>query len=151
MQSERGWRIHSCPMLKIRGVEHVAIAVDDLDAAIAKYGEVLGLSSESREYVESQKTETVRLPLGGAALELICPRGNEGLARFLERRGPGLHHIAIEVEGIEDALAFLDGLGVALIDRSPRIGAQGHKVAFLHPKATGGVLVELVDKGEHGT
>jgi methylmalonyl-CoA/ethylmalonyl-CoA epimerase len=136
-------------MLKIRGVEHVAIAVDDIDAALAKYREVLGLSSESREYVESQKTETVRLPVGLTALELICPRGNEGLARFLERRGPGLHHIAIEVEGIEDALAFLDGLGVPLIDRSPRIGAQGHKVAFLHPKATGGVLVELVDKGEH--
>jgi methylmalonyl-CoA/ethylmalonyl-CoA epimerase len=136
-------------MLKIRGVEHVAIAVDDIDGALAKYREVLGLSPTDREFVESQKTETVRLPVGGIALELICPRGNEGLARFLERRGPGLHHIAIEIEDIEGALAFLADLGVALIDRSPRIGAQGHKVAFLHPKATGGVLVELVDKGEH--
>ena len=136
-------------MLKIRGVEHVAIAVDDIDGALAKYREVLGLSPTDREYVESQKTETVRLPVGGIALELICPRGNEGLARFLERRGPGLHHIAIEVEDIEGALAFLAALGVALIDRAPRVGAQGHKVAFLHPKATGGVLVELVDKGEH--
>lgn len=138
-------------MLKIRGVEHVAIAVDDIDGALAKYREVLGLSPTDREFVESQKTETVRLPVGGIALELICPRGNEGLARFLERRGPGLHHIAIEIEDIEGALAFLADLGVALIDRSPRIGAQGHKVAFLHPKATGGVLVELVDKGEHRT
>jgi methylmalonyl-CoA epimerase len=137
-------------MLKIRGVEHVAIAVDDIDAAAAKYREALGLSAGERELVESQKTETLRLPIGASALELISPKGNESLARFLERRGPGLHHIALEVEGIEEALAFLQGLGVPLVDRAPRIGAQGHKVAFVHPKATGGVLVELVDKG-HGT
>jgi methylmalonyl-CoA/ethylmalonyl-CoA epimerase len=134
-------------MLKVRGVEHVAIAVDDIDAALAKYREVFGLEAAAREYVESQKTETLRLPVGASALELIAPKGNDGLARFLERRGPGLHHIALEVEGIEEALAFLEGLGVPLVDRSPRIGAQGHKVAFVHPKATGGVLVELVDKG----
>lgn len=134
-------------MLKIRGVEHVAIAVDDIDAALAKYREVFGLTAGEREYVESQKTETARLPLGFSALELISPRGNESLARFLDRRGPGLHHIAIEVEEIEKALQFLDEMGVPLVDRAPRIGAQGHKVAFVHPKATGGVLVELVDKG----
>lgn len=133
-------------MLKILGVEHVAIAVEDIDAALAKYREVFGLAAAEREYVESQKTETVRLPIGGMALELISPRGNEGLARFLERRGPGLHHIAVEVEGIEEALDFLASQGVPLVDRAPRIGAQGHKVAFVHPKATGGVLVELVDK-----
>jgi len=139
--------MHSCLMLKIRGVEHVAIAVDDIDAALAKYREVFGLTAGEREYVESQKTETARLPLGFSALELISPRGNESLARFLDRRGPGLHHIAIEVEEIEKALQFLDEMGVPLVDRAPRIGAQGHKVAFVHPKATGGVLVELVDKG----
>jgi len=147
VQTRRGSRIHSCPMLKIRGVEHVAIAVDDIDAALAKYREVFGLTAGEREYVESQKTETARLPLGFSALELISPRGNESLARFLDRRGPGLHHIAIEVEEIEKALQFLDEMGVPLVDRAPRIGAQGHKVAFVHPKATGGVLVELVDKG----
>jgi methylmalonyl-CoA/ethylmalonyl-CoA epimerase len=138
-------------MLKIRGVEHVAIAVDDIDAALAKYREVFGLSAAEREYVESQKTETARLPVGASALELISPKGNESLARFLERRGPGLHHIAIEVEEIEKALQFLDQMGVPLVDRAPRIGAQGHKVAFVHPKATGGVLVELVDKGARAT
>ncbi len=137
-------------MLKIRGVEHVAIAVDDIDAALAKYREVFGLVAAEREFVESQKTETLRLPVGTSALELISPRGNESLARFLERRGPGIHHIALEVEGIEEALAFLETLGVPLVDRAPRIGAGGHKVAFVHPKATGGVLVELVDKG-HAT
>ena len=79
--------------------------------------------------------------------------GDEGLERFLEKRGPGLHHIAVEVEGIEQALATLKALGIALIDETPRKGARGHKVAFLHPKATGGVLVELVepdhDEGAH--
>jgi methylmalonyl-CoA/ethylmalonyl-CoA epimerase len=138
-------------MLKIRGVEHVAIAVDDIDAALAKYREVFGLAAAERELVESQKTETLRLPIGTSALELISPRGNESLARFLEKRGPGIHHIALEVEGIEEALAFLEKLGVPLVDRSPRIGAGGHKVAFVHPKATGGVLVELVDKGHAAT
>jgi methylmalonyl-CoA/ethylmalonyl-CoA epimerase len=136
-------------MLKILGIEHVAVAVDDIDAALAKYREVFGLAAGEREYVESQKTETARLPIGTTAIELISPKGNESLQRFLERRGPGLHHIAIEVAGIEDALALLDKMGVPLVDRAPRIGAQGHKVAFVHPKATGGVLIELVDKG-HG-
>jgi len=135
-------------MLKIRKIEHVAIAVTDIDAALAKYRDVFGLVAAEREVVASQKTEVVRLPVGESNLELIAPKGNESLTRFLDRRGPGLHHIAIEVEGIEDALAFLEGLGVALIDRSPRVGAGGHKVAFVHPKSTGGVLVELVDKGD---
>src|SRR5438132_13782182 len=117
-------------MLKIRGIEHVAIAVDDIDAALAKYREVFGLTNGEREYVESQKTETLRLSLGSSALELIAPRGNESLSRFLERRGPGLHHVALEVEGIEEALAWLEKAGVPLVDREPRVGAQGHKVAF---------------------
>jgi methylmalonyl-CoA/ethylmalonyl-CoA epimerase len=135
-------------MLKIRKIEHVAIAVADLDVALATYQAVFGLvAAGEREVVASQKTEAVRLPIGESNIELIAPKGNESLARFLERRGPGLHHIAIEVENIEGAIAFLEGLGVALIDRSPRVGAEGHKVAFVHPKSTGGVLVELVDKG----
>lgn len=133
-------------MLKIRKIEHVAIAVDDIDAALATFRRVFGLEAAEREYVESQQTETALLPIGATSLELISPKGNEGLARFLTRRGPGLHHLAIEVEGIEDALVFLKGIGVPLVDESPRIGARGHKVAFLHPKATGGVLVELVEK-----
>jgi methylmalonyl-CoA/ethylmalonyl-CoA epimerase len=98
-------------MLKIRKIEHVAIAVEDVDAATAKFREVFGLEPSEREYVPAQKTETVCLPIGDANLELISPRGNEGLAKFLEKRGPGLHHIAIEVEGIDAALAFLKGIG----------------------------------------
>jgi methylmalonyl-CoA/ethylmalonyl-CoA epimerase len=132
-------------MLRIKKIDHVAICVADTDEAIAKYKQVLGLEPDVREVVASQKTEATLLPIGETSLELISPKGNEGLAKFLEKRGPGLHHIAVEVEGIEAALATLKALGVPLIDETPRVGARGHKVAFLHPKATGGVLVELVE------
>lgn len=132
-------------MFTIKKIDHVAVCVSDIDAAAAKYKEVFGLVGTMRENVASQKTEAVLLPIGESNIELISPRGNDGLVKFLEKRGPGLHHIAIEVEGIESALAFLKGLGVPLIDETPRPGARGHKVAFVHPKATGGVLVELVE------
>lgn len=135
-------------MLRIKKIDHVAICVNDVDEALAKYKDVLGLEPSVRELVASQKTEAVLLPAGETSLELITPRGNEGLAKFLEKRGPGLHHIAVEVEGIEQALAALKALGVPLVDETPRKGARGHKVAFLHPKATGGVLVELVEPDE---
>jgi methylmalonyl-CoA/ethylmalonyl-CoA epimerase len=132
-------------MLKIKKIDHVAVLVEDLDVAIAKYREVLGLSPREREVVESQRTEAVLLPVGDGNIELISPRGNESLTKYLQKRGPGLHHIAIEVEGIESALALLKAMGVPLIDETPRAGARGHKVAFVHPRATGGVLVELVE------
>ncbi|MBN9162468.1 MAG: methylmalonyl-CoA epimerase [Myxococcales bacterium] len=135
----------------MKKIDHVAICVPDTDEAIAKYKQVLGLEAEVREVVASQKTEATLLPIGETSLELISPKGNDGLVKFLEKKGPGLHHIAIEVEGIEGALATLKALGVPLVDETPRIGARGHKVAFLHPKATGGVLVELVEPSEeHG-
>jgi methylmalonyl-CoA/ethylmalonyl-CoA epimerase len=136
-------------MFKIKKIDHVAVCVADLDEAAAKYNQALGLEGQDRELVASQKTEAMLLPIGDSNIELISPRGNDGLAKFLEKRGPGLHHVAIEVEGIEGALAFLKGIGVPLIDETPRKGARGHKVAFLHPKATGGVLVELVEP-DHG-
>ena len=132
-------------MIKILKIDHIAIAVNDVDAALAKYKEVFGLEPSAREVVPSQKTEAALLPIGDSNIELISPKGNEGLAKFLEKRGPGLHHIAVEVEGIESALSFLKALGVPLIDEAPRKGARGHKVAFVHPKATGGVLIELVE------
>lgn len=131
--------------VRIKKIDHVAICVDDMDAACAKYKELFGLEPTVREVVASQKTEATLLGLGETSLELISPKGNAGLEKFLEKRGPGIHHIAVEVEGIEDALALLKQLGVPLVDDAPRVGARGHKVAFLHPKATGGVLVELVE------
>ncbi|MDI1443336.1 methylmalonyl-CoA epimerase [Polyangium sp. 6x1] len=132
-------------MIKIKRIDHVAIAVDNIDHALVKWQQALGLEPGVRELVSSQKTEAVLLPVGESNVELIEPKGNEGLQKFLEKRGPGLHHIAVEVEGIEAALTLLKSLHVPLIDETPRIGARGHKVAFLHPRATGGVLVELVE------
>jgi methylmalonyl-CoA/ethylmalonyl-CoA epimerase len=132
-------------MFAVKKIDHVAVAVRDIDETLAKYKQLLGLDPAARETVASQKTEAVILPIGETSIELISPRGNDGLEKFLEKRGPGLHHIAIEIEGIESALAFLKTLGIPLIDESPRIGARGHKVAFVHPKATGGVLIELVE------
>ena len=132
-------------MFKVKKIDHVAVCVADTDEAIAKWRNVLGLEPEVREVVASQKTEATLLPIGETSIELISPKGNDGLVKFLEKRGPGIHHIAVEVEGIEDALATLRALGVQLIDETPRTGARGHKVAFIHPKATGGVLIELVE------
>ena len=133
-------------MIKIKKIDHVAIAVSDIDSVLGKYKDLLGVDATVREVVASQKTEAALLPIGETSIELISPKGNEGLAKFLEKKGPGLHHIAVEVEGIETALTFLKSIGVPLIDETPRIGARGHKVAFVHPKATGGVLVELVEE-----
>jgi methylmalonyl-CoA/ethylmalonyl-CoA epimerase len=142
-------------MIKIKKIDHVAIAVPSIDAALPKY-QALGLDVKEREVVASQQVEAALLPVGETSLELIEPKGNETLTRYLEKKGPGIHHIAVEVEGIEAALAFLKAAGVPLVDEAPRAGARGHKVAFLHPKATGGVLVELVEPAsehapaEHG-
>lgn len=132
-------------MFKIKGIDHVAVAVENIDQALEKWRQAFGVDGQNREIVASQKTEVVLLPVGTSNVELIEPKGNEGLAKFLEKRGPGLHHIAVEVEGIEAALTLLESLNVPLIDKTPRIGARGHKVAFVHPRATGGVLVELVE------
>lgn len=135
--------------LKIRKIDHIAVCVPDIDEAAAKWRAVLGLVPELREHVESQKTEAALLPVGDTSVELISPKGNDGLERFLEKRGPGLHHIAVEVEGIESAIALLESIGVPMIDRAPRKGARGHKVAFVHPKATGGVLIELTEPADN--
>jgi methylmalonyl-CoA/ethylmalonyl-CoA epimerase len=132
-------------MIRIKKIDHIAVCVEDMDASIAQYNKTLGLGVEVRELVASQKTEAALLPVGETSIELIAPRGNDGLEKFLAKRGPGLHHIALEVEGIESALAALKALGIRLIDETPRKGARGHKVAFLHPAATGGVLIELVE------
>lgn len=137
-------------MARAKRIDHVAICVPDASPVAAALSRILGLEVRATELVESQKTEATLLPLGESALELITPRGNAGLERFLEKRGPGLHHVAVEVDAIEEVLAELKAAGVPLVDESPRIGARGHKVAFLHPKALGGVLVELVEAVEAG-
>jgi methylmalonyl-CoA/ethylmalonyl-CoA epimerase len=134
---------------KVKRIDHVAVCVADSGQPAAKLLSMFGLKVAHQETVASQKTEATLLFVGdlaqGGAIELIVPRGNESLARFLEKRGPGLHHLAIEVEGIDAALEHLKALGVPLVDETPRVGARGHRVAFVHPKATGGILIELVE------
>lgn len=132
-------------MFKIKKLDHVAVCVEDIDAALERYRTVFGLEGTHREASDELQTEAVLLPIGESNIELIASRNNPGLDRFLEKRGPSLHHVALEVEGLDAALSFLKALGVPLIDESPRIGARGHRIAFVHPKATGGVLVELVE------
>lgn len=132
---------------KIKRIDHVAVCAEDGAGMARRLEELLGLVVTHRENVPSQHADAVRLAVGAGetAIELVSPRGNEGLERFLAKRGPGLHHVAIEVEGLAAALAALQALGVPLVDQAPRAGAGGHQVAFLHPKATGGLLVELVE------
>jgi methylmalonyl-CoA/ethylmalonyl-CoA epimerase len=136
--------------MKITRIDHVAVCVGDLDQALPPWLKILGLTQGPREMVEAQKTEAafVLTPEeAGACVELIAPAGgNPGLEKFLERsRGKaGLHHVAFAVDDLAAALAELDRAGVPLIDKTPRPGARGHQVGFLHPSAAGGVLVELV-------
>ena len=126
-------------------IEHVALAVPDLDASIAHYRHVWGLDVAHRELVGDQGVEEALLPLGRSYLQLIAPASPQNaVTRFLERRGEGLHHIAYEVEDLAGALNELKAKGVALIDDSPRKGGRERMVAFVHPGSNRGVLVELV-------
>lgn len=126
-------------------IEHVAIAVADLDAAVEHYAGVWGLQVSHRERVEDQGVEEAMLPLGESYLQLLGATGPDTtVGKFLERRGPGLHHIAYEVDDLEAALAELKAKGVQLIDEAPRKGGRGHMVAFVHPKGNHGLLVELI-------
>jgi methylmalonyl-CoA/ethylmalonyl-CoA epimerase len=137
-------------MIKVKHIDHVAIAVPDAGEAAGQIGGLFQLPATALERVTDQKTDVIFLrPEGDTAIELICPSGNQSLQRFLDKRGPGLHHICFEVEDLTASLATLKAAGVSLIDEVPRRGARGHWVAFLHPRATGGVLYELCQKGEH--
>ena len=128
-------------------LDHIGIAVGDLNEALAFYRDVLGLEIEAPEEVASQRVRAHFVPLGGAAIELLeATAPDSPIAKFLERRGPGLHHITLSVEDIRAALAALEARGVRLIDQTPRPGAHGSLVAFIHPSAAHGVLVELVQR-----
>jgi len=126
-------------------LDHVGVAVDSLDAAIADLDTVLGATASPAEEVESQHVRVRFLGEGPGRLELLeATSADSPIARHLVRRGPGLHHLAFRVPDLEDALRRLDSAGVRLIDREPRPGAGGHLVAFLHPRSTAGVLIELI-------
>ena len=134
------------PKMKLtaKGLDHVAIVVADLDKAIAIYRDVLGLDLSEVEEVPEQQVKTAIFGKGMGRIELISPTvKTSGVARFLEKRGEGLHHICIEVEDIEAALAELRARGAPLIDLTPKPGAGGARVAFVHPRGVNGVLLEL--------
>jgi methylmalonyl-CoA/ethylmalonyl-CoA epimerase len=127
-------------------IDHVGLAVSDLERATGLYEETFGMPVAYRETVESQGVEAVLLDIGEGHVELLRPLGPETVVgRFIAKRGEGLHHIAYRVADIDAALVTLKGAGVDLIDSEPRLGIRGSRVAFVHPKATGGALTELVE------
>ena len=133
--------------MKVLKIDHLGIAVKSIDEGKKFWTDVLGLEFEGSETVESQKVTTAFFPVGESEVELLESTTADGpVARHIEKKGPGIQHVAFRVDDIESALAELKAKGVRLIDETPRSGAGGAKIAFLHPKATGGVLVELCQR-----
>ncbi len=125
-------------------LEHVAIAVENLEAAVSIFSAILGRPDGGRERVESEGVRIAFFDLGGCRLELLeATTSDSPVGRFLQRRGPGIHHIALEVANIDDALERCRAAGLQTVGEAPRPGAGGRRVAFLHPTSTGGILVEL--------
>jgi methylmalonyl-CoA/ethylmalonyl-CoA epimerase len=130
-------------------IDHVGVAVEDLDEAIALHEQAYGLEMVHREVVEEQGVEAVLLDVGESHVELLRPlQPDTAVGRFLATRGPGLHHVAYRVDDIESALDALRDRGLQLIDETPRAGIRDSRVAFVHPRSTGGVLTEIVQPAE---
>ena len=132
-------------------VDHVGVAVDDLEAALALYRDTLGIPLVHRETVTEQGVEAVLLDVGESHIELLAPlHPDTVVGKFLARNGPGFHHVAYRVESVDEALAVLSKAGMRLIDEQPRTGIRNSRVAFVHPSSTGGVLTEIVQPaGDH--
>ena len=138
----------------LRKIDHIGVAVPDLDQAVDSYRNLFGVEPSHREIVESDGVETVMFEVGESRIELLGVAGEKSqIAGFLEKRGGGIHHVAYGVEDVQETLDRLAGDGVRLLDSAPRRGAGGRLVAFVHPKAVGGVLTELCqpDPGADGT
>ncbi|GJM41674.1 MAG: methylmalonyl-CoA epimerase [Ardenticatenaceae bacterium] len=130
----------------IKKVNHIAIVVESLDDAKAFWVDALGLELSHKEHVASQAVDVAFLPVGNSKIELLQPTDNEsGVAKYLQKRGPGMHHICFEVEDIDAALSKLKAAGIQLINEEPVVGSDGRKFAFIHPKAANSVLVELYE------
>jgi methylmalonyl-CoA/ethylmalonyl-CoA epimerase len=127
-------------------IDHIGVAVEDLDAAVALYEKSFEMELAHRETVESQGVEAVLLDVGEGHVELLRPLGPDtAVGKFLDRKGPGLHHVAYAVEDIDTTLEGLAAAGIELIDGEARVGIRQSRVAFLHPRSTGGVLTEIVE------
>lgn len=127
-------------------IDHIGVAVEDLDEAVRLYEQSFQMSVQHRETVEEQGVEAVLLEVGEGHVELLRPLGPDtAVGKFLERHGPGLHHVAYQTDDIDRTLGEVRAAGLRLIDEEPRTGIRGSRVAFLHPKATGSVLTEIVE------
>jgi methylmalonyl-CoA/ethylmalonyl-CoA epimerase len=133
--------------MKVLKIDHLGIAVNSIKEGKNFWTDVLGLAFEGTETVEAQKVTTAFFPVGESEVELLESTAPDGpVAKYIEKKGQGIQHIAFRVENIEGALSELKEKGIRLIDETPRMGAGGARIAFLHPKATGGVLVELCER-----
>ncbi len=133
--------------MRIRRIEHLAIAVENIDVALDFFRDVLDLEVSSTDIEEGQRVVVAFMPVGGSEIELIEPVDDDsGVARFLQQRGPGIHHICLEVEDLDEALAKLRDKNIRLVDRDPYVGSKGRRLAFIHPKAAHGVLIELYEE-----
>jgi methylmalonyl-CoA/ethylmalonyl-CoA epimerase len=131
----------------VRKVDHIGIAVSNLDEAVKLYTEVMGLELHGTEVVEEQKVKVAFLPVGDTEVELLESTSPDGpIAKFIEAKGQGIQHVAFRVDNIEAALEEMKAKGMRLIDEKPRYGAGGARIAFLHPKSTNGVLIELCER-----
>jgi methylmalonyl-CoA epimerase len=132
----------------VGAIHHVAVAVESLDEAIETYRTLFGAEVERRETLESQGVEAAFLRLGSGRLELLAPLGGDTpVGRFLEKRGPGMHHVAVSVDDVGGATRELEAAGATVVEPGPRRGLGGHLVAFVHPESVHGVLVEVVESG----
>ncbi len=130
----------------IKKVNHIAIVVSDLEESLRFWVDALGLKLAHTEHVDSQAVDVAFLPVGDSKIELLKPTDDEsGVARYLEKRGPGMHHLCFEVDDIAATLTSLKAVGVQLINEAPVVGSDGRKFAFIHPKSANGVLVELYE------
>lgn len=131
-------------MPRVKQINHVAVVVDDMEKALSFWRDALGMELHELRDVPAEKSQVAFLPLPGSEVELVRPMMDDsGIAKYLAKRGPGMHHICLEVDDIEGMLAQLKARGVRLINEEPRTTADGKKYAFIHPESTSGVLVEL--------
>lgn len=135
--------------MDVTRIDQVGIAVEDLDAALAFYADAFGLTPTSREVIASDQVDEAMIEIGGVHLQLLQATDEESpIAKYIARRGAGMHHLGMAVRSLDDMLAHLRSRGVELIDEQPRIGGGGHRIAFVHPRSTGGILIELIEEPE---
>lgn len=133
-------------MAKVKRIDHVAVVIDDMEKSLEFWRDALGMPLDHIQEIPAEMAQIAFLPTGGSEVELVRPTtADSGLAKYLEKRGPGMHHVCLEVDDIHGMLAQLKAKGIQLINEEPRTGADGKKYAFIHPRSANGVLVELYE------